>query len=255
MHPSLQHLDHRPWALPVKPWDFRQRWMDLLFAHWPIPASSVRHLVPAELEIDEFDGTTWVGVVPFRMEGIAPRRLPSLPWVSAFAELNLRLYVRYRGKPGVFFISLDAANPLAVWTARRFFHLPYFNAQMTATRDGEAIDYHSRRVGPGTPVTFKGRYWPTSDVYRATAGSLEHFLIERYCLFTKTPAGVMLCGEVHHAPWPVQRATAEITENTIATGQGIPIDGPPALLHFSRSIDVALWRFTRADAAVTAASQ
>ena len=217
--------------------------MDLLFAHWPIAASVVRHLVPAELEIDEFDGTTWVGVVPFRMEGIAPRRCPSLPWVSAFAELNLRLYVRYRGKPGVFFISLDAANPLAVWTARRFFHLPYFNAAMRVTRAGDAIEYTSKRTDAGPAVTFDGRYGPLGDPFSAGRGSLEHFLVERYCLFTKTARGVMLCGEVHHQPWPLQRASAEIATNTVATAQGIPIEGPPALLHFSRAIDVALWRF------------
>ena len=129
MHPSLRQTDHRPWPLPPGPWTWRQQWCDLLFAHWPMPVAALRALVPPVLEIQEFDGTSWVGVVPFHMRGVMRRPLPDLPWVSAFAELNLRLYVVHGGRPGVWFVSLDAANPLAVWAARTFFHLPYFHAR------------------------------------------------------------------------------------------------------------------------------
>jgi uncharacterized protein YqjF (DUF2071 family) len=124
MHPALSKVDHRPWPLPSGPWRMRQSWRDLLFAHWPVPAARLRALVPAPLEIDEHDGSSWVGVVPFRMAGVAPRPLPDLPYLSAFPELNLRLYVRLDGKAGVWFISLDAANRAAVWGARLLFHLP-----------------------------------------------------------------------------------------------------------------------------------
>ena len=124
MHPSLRETAHRPWALPSARWSWRQRWCDLLFAHWPVPASVLRPLVPAALEVQEFEGTSWVGVVPFRMEGVTPRFLPAMPWVSAFPELNLRLYVSDGERPGVWFLSLDARNSLAVWAARTFFHLP-----------------------------------------------------------------------------------------------------------------------------------
>src|SRR5262245_23820541 len=114
MHPALSKTDHRPWPLPAGPWLGRMSWCDLLFAHWPVPADALRPLVPAALAIQEYDCTSWVGLVPFRMKDTMVRGLPDLPGLSAFPEMNLRLYVELGGKPGVWFISLDAANPLAV---------------------------------------------------------------------------------------------------------------------------------------------
>jgi uncharacterized protein YqjF (DUF2071 family) len=152
MHPALSQLEHRPWPLPYKPWHWRQSWHDLLFAHWPIPAAALRPLVPAGLTVQEFGGTSWIGLVPFRMTDVMRRGLPDLPWVSAFPELNVRLYVEHNGRPGVWFLSLDAANPLAVWAARRFFHLPYFQARMSLTAEGDGIRYSSWRAGRSLPA-------------------------------------------------------------------------------------------------------
>jgi uncharacterized protein YqjF (DUF2071 family) len=131
VHPALTTLEHRPWPIPKRPWMGRQSWHDLAFLHWPIAAAALRPLVPPSLEVQEFEGTSYIGVVPFRMTDVAPRLLPSMPWLSAFPELNVRLYVERDGKPGVWFLSLDAANPVAVWAARRFFHLPYYLASMS----------------------------------------------------------------------------------------------------------------------------
>jgi uncharacterized protein YqjF (DUF2071 family) len=224
----------------------RQSWLDLLFAHWPVPAATLRPLVPASIAIQEHDGTSWVGVVPFRMEGVMARGLPDLPGVSAFPELNLRLYVEVGGKPGVWFVSLDAANRLAVWGARRFFHLPYFHADMEAREEDGRVRYFSARRGAGPRVAFRGEYGPASDVFATRPGTLEHFLTERYCLYAQDPAGSILRAEIHHVPWPLQRATADIAENTIGDGQAIALAGPPPLLHFSRRLDVVVWPIAKA---------
>ena len=197
-------------------------------------------MVPAELEIDTFDGTAWAGVVPFDMGGIAPRFLPPVPGLSGFPEINLRTYVTHRGTPGVWFVSLDASSAIGVWVARRFFHLPYFAADMAVTRDGDAVHYRSVRKGNGDAPAFDGRYRPTDPPARPLAGSVEHFLTERYCLYTTTRSGRLLRGDVHHGPWPLQPAEAEFAVNTIGSAQGVALDGPP-LLHFSRSTEVALW--------------
>jgi uncharacterized protein len=241
MHPSLDRVAHRPWALPSAPWRWRQSWRDLLFAHWPVPASELRRFVPDALSIQEFDGTSWVGVVPFRMAGVAPRHLPDVPGLSAFPELNLRLYVEAEGKPGVWFVSLDAASPLAVWAARRAFHLPYFLADMRVASEGERVVYQSIRRDPTPRVAFRGSYAPASAVRHAPAGGIEHFLTERYCLYTRAADGGLLRAEVHHGQWPLQDALLELDENAIAQPQGIALAGPPALLHFSRRIDVVGW--------------
>ncbi len=154
-HAILTETAHRPWPMPAGPWVMSQTWNDLLFAHWPVPKDRLRELVPARFELDLFDGEAWLGIVPFRMTNVAPRLVPSLRWISAFPELNVRTYVRVDDKPGVFFFSLDAGNPVAVGAARTLLNLPYFSADMTVDVDG-AVDYASRRLA--TPAAeFRGR--------------------------------------------------------------------------------------------------
>ena len=237
VHLALSRQDHRPWPIPERRWTWRQSWRDLLFAHWPISASALRPLVPAELDIQEFDGTSWIGVVPFRMSGVMRRGVPDLPWLSAFPELNVRVYVERDGKPGVWFLSLDATNPLAVWAARRFFHLPYYLAQMKLHREGADYVYASRRAG----AEFQGRYRTSSGLEPAQPGSLEHWLTERYCLYARDPRGVLWRNEVHHFPWPLQRAEAEIEHNTFFEFHRLPRPNGAPLLHFAERIDVVVW--------------
>jgi len=193
-------------------------------------------LIPDGLRLQEFDGTAWIAVVPFRMSGVMRRYLPDLPWISAFPELNVRTYVERDGRPGVWFLSLDATNPLAVWAARRFFHLPYHHATMSLDPIGEQIEYRSQRG----EAKFKGSYQPISGPYFAQSGTLEHWLTERYCLYARDPRGQLWRNEVHHAPWPLQRAEADIRLNTMLAPHGLTVSGPP-LLHFARQVDVVVW--------------
>jgi uncharacterized protein YqjF (DUF2071 family) len=171
------------------------------------------------------------------------RPWPDLPWVSAFPELNVRLYVEYQGKPGVWFLSLDATNPLAVWAARRFFHLPYFRAEIEIGHGGAGVRYAAGRGDDGP--TLEARYRPTSAVYHGRSGTLEHWLTERYCLYAQAPDGALWRTDVHHAPWPLQSAEAELPRNTYLASHGLDLEGPPALLHFARRIDVVAWNPSR----------
>ncbi|OFW46331.1 MAG: hypothetical protein A3J29_17665 [Acidobacteria bacterium RIFCSPLOWO2_12_FULL_67_14b] len=243
MHPSLAHLDHRPWPVPGRPWIGRQSWCDLLFAHWPVPVASVRHLVPAGLEVDSFDRQTWIGVVPFRMEGVMVRGLPDVPWISAFPELNVRLYVTRGGKPGVWFLSLDASNPVAVWVARRVFHLPYEHARMKVDLSQAGVEYWSARRRP--PAAFEATFRPTSPVREPARGSLEHWLTERYCFYALDGRGRLLRGDVHHRAWPLQSAEAEIRRNAMLEVHGVSIHDAKPLLHFARRLDMVAWAPTR----------
>jgi uncharacterized protein YqjF (DUF2071 family) len=248
-HPAFDAIDHRPWPLPAGRWSWRQSWQDLLFAHWPVPAAILRPLVPVGLVVQEFDGTSWVGVVPFRMAGVMRRPLPDLPGISNFPELNVRLYVEAGGKPGVWFLSLDATNRLAVFAARLLFHLPYYWAKIGIVPDGDGFGYRSirseRKRGTGWGV-FDGDYRPVSPVYRAVPGTLEHFLTERYCLYAQAPDGSLYRTEVHHAPWPLQRAEGNFRANTMLRPHGVLIEETgPLLLHFARRIDVVIWNPAR----------
>lgn len=241
MHEAFSQVDHRPWPLPQRRWVWRQSWRDLLFAHWPIAASALRQLVPESLDIDTFEGTSWLGLVPFRMAGVMRRPWPDMPWVSAFPELNVRVYVSHKGKPGVWFLSLDATNPLAVFAARRFFHLPYYRAKMSLHKQGTSYQYTSRRMD----CEFEATYEPASDVYLSKAGSLEHWLTERYCLYAQAPDSTLWCNEVHHHPWPLQKAKATIRRNTMFNQHGLSVQGEPTLLHFAKQLDVVVWPGTK----------
>lgn len=243
MHPALHSVSHRPWPLPTGPWVLAQTWHDLLFAHWPIPIEVMRPLVPPQLELDTFDRQAWVGVVPFWMSGVRTRGLPAIPGLSRFAELNVRTYVIYGGKPGVYFFSLDAANLPAVCTARALYHLPYFQARMKADGAGEKVVYSSSRRRAN--AEFRGRYAPCAPLQGRQPGTIERWLTERYCLCT-VHHGDVYRGEIHHVPWPLQDARAEIEINSMASAANITLPDTPPLLHFARRLDVLIWPLRRA---------
>jgi uncharacterized protein len=238
----LSDAGHRPWPLPRGPWVMRMTWHDLLFAHWPLAPEALRPRVPPNLSLDTLDGRAWLAVAPFHMSDVAPRGIPALPGVSAFPELNVRTYVTHAGKPGVLFFSLDAASRLAVEAARLLYRLPYYHAALSVTPDGEGVRYASRRLDRrGAGAEFRGRYAPVGPALRPLPGSLEHFLAERYCLYAPTPGGRLYRAEIHHAPWPLQPASAAIEVNTMAAAAGVQLPAGPPLLHFARRLDVVAW--------------
>jgi uncharacterized protein len=255
----LRYTEHRPWPLPSGPWIMRQTWNDLLFAHWSVPFEYLRPMVPQELELDTYEGRCWVGVTPFLMTGVAVRGVPTIPGFSDAPELNVRTYVTLNGKRGVYFFSLDIFNVIACAGARMLYGLPYFYAYMGYERRAGWVEYFCGRVDHdranaafhgnvaadpamiGTVAEFRGRYRPTSDVFHAKPGTLEHFLTERYCLYVVERRKVYR-GEIHHVPWPLQRADAQIETITMALADGIVLPEEPPHLMFAKRLDVLVWR-------------
>jgi uncharacterized protein YqjF (DUF2071 family) len=236
----LSEVEHRPWPMPDARWIMTQTWHDLLFAHWPVDPANLAGKVPASCELEFFAGQAWLGIVSFNMTNVAPRIAPALPWISAFPEINVRTYVRVRGDPGVYFFSLDAANPVAVWIARTVFHLPYYVASIDVRRGGDGtVDYHSRRRRE--QAVFQACYGPDGAAAAPRPGSLEHFLTERYCLYTVDGADHLYRVDIHHPPWPLQSAAADIRVNTLAQAAGIRLPSVRPLLHFAKRQDVVNW--------------
>jgi len=235
----LNDTAHRPWPMPSGAWVMTQTWNDLLFAHWPVDKNRLRELVPASFELDLFDGEAWLAVVPFRMTNVSPRFVPSLPWISAFPELNVRTYVRAGGKPGVFFFSLDAANAVAVGAARTLLNLPYFSADMNVQVDG-SVEYASRRLS-SPAAEFQATYGPRGNLRSPAAGSLEHFLTERYCLYGVDHQFRAYRLDIHHPLWGLETAEADIRVNTMAEAAGIRLPSTAPLLHFARRQDMVCW--------------
>jgi uncharacterized protein len=232
---ALQETEHRPWPLPERPWVMGQTWDDLLFVHYRVRAEQLRVHVPIGLEVDEHSGSGWLGVTPFAITGLRARGMLPLPFVSSFLELNVRTYVTREQKPGIWFFSLDASSELAAEAARRLYHLPYFHADISLRRRAGRIVYDCAR---NDGKAFSATYASNGPVSEAKPGSLEHFLIERYCLYAERE-GRLHRAEIHHRPWPLQPADAQIDLNTMPPA-GLAPGGEP-LLHYSARQDVVIW--------------
>jgi hypothetical protein len=225
------------------------RWLSLLFMHWPMPVELVRQMrprIPDRLQIDTFEGQAWIGLVPFTMRDFGPVGVPSVPSARHFHECNVRTYVTCDGRPGVWFFSLDAASRLAVWGARRFFHLPYFHAAMSLARRGDEVRYSTARRTKGEAglrCSWRiGRPRP-----RSQPGDLAHFLTERYELYAASPRGEIFRGRIWHDPWPLREAELlEFADGLLAAaGMKLPRDAPPAVLYHADELDVRAWRLER----------
>jgi uncharacterized protein YqjF (DUF2071 family) len=219
---------------------WQQVWNDLAFLHWSVPTSLIAPLIPRGLTVDEYDGRAWIAVTPFWISGATMRRVPPIPGLSTFPELNVRTYVRHEDRPGVWFFSLDAANRLFVVAGRLLFSLPYIYAEMSAQEREGHIHYESRRP-QGT--RFVASYAPTDPPQRSELGSLEHFLTERYRLYSAQGNAVYFA-DIHHVPWPLQRAAATVAQNDMLAANKLDVNGAP-IVHFSKRLDVVIWPLQR----------
>lgn len=246
----LNETEHRPWELPASPWAMQMIWHDLAFLHWPVDANLLQRFLPADLEVDTYDGHAWLGVVPFRMTEVCPRRVPRWLGRRDFAELNLRTYVRQRGAhayPGVWFFSLDAASWLGVRVARLWYGLPYYDAQIALQRQGEAIRYESQRTHRGAPpAELAVTYEPTDPPQPALPGSFEYWLTERYALYSarargNTDFGATHIGHIHHRPWPLQSGKARIEKCDMTRLLQLDLPEVDPIVHVAREIPVVAW--------------
>lgn len=229
---------------PSGPATMYQRWRQLLFLHQRVDAARLAPHLPPEIELDTHDGHAWVGVVPFRMEHIRHRRLPEIPGLRATLELNVRTYVHHRGVPGVWFFSLDATHPIAVWGARRLYHLPYFRAAMEIRRRGDEIAYHSRRRHRGAPAAELAAVWRVGNpLPEASATSLAFFLTERYCLYT-AHRDELLRGRIFHPPWPLRTARLLELRSSMVAPLGLP-EEQALLAHYAESLEVEIFPLER----------
>ncbi len=224
------------------------RWLELAFLHYPVPAASLAKFMPKGLSLETFNGSAWLGVVPFHMDQIHARGLPPIPGTDAFLELNLRTYVTDGVHSGVWFFSLDAQNPLAVRGARFGFHLPYMDARMKSTTENGWIDYSSIRTHKNEPpARFLAKYKPVGEIFQAVPGTLEHWLTERYCLFSSDARGTVFRGDILHQPWSLQACETEILENGMAEQIGIKLPNVVPVAHFAKELDVRAWLLVKAN--------
>lgn len=234
-------IDRSPTCRPAGPNSGTQKWRELLFLHWRISYEQLRPLIPAELEIDTFNGQCFVALVPFRMCEICPPWLPKR-FAFHFLETNVRTYVHYQGKPGVYFFSLDASSRLAVWAARLGWSLPYYYAKMQSATHTDHRTYQCTRGKINSCVKFRTE----GQLQVAPPNSMEHFLLERYILFVKR-SGVIYSGTVHHVPYSYQSAIVESIDDSLVKASGLELaTSQPDLAHFSPGVDVEVFQISPA---------
>ena len=213
--------------------------------HWTIPVESLRPLIPPRLEVDTFEGEAWIGVVPFTMWGVRPTFTPPVPTLNALHELNVRTYVHLEGVPGVWFLSLDANSRVAVWAARKFFHLPYFNARMTLEQRGSKIVYASHRTHRGGANADFNAAWKFGDLLTPSApGSRDFFLTERYCLYAARRDELYRC-RIFHRPWPLREAALLSYRSSMIESHGLPTPRAEPLVHYADALETNVWRLER----------
>ena len=226
----------RPVGLPL----MQHHWGKLLFIHWPISVKLLRPLIPDRLTIDTFDGDAWIGITPFTLWGVRLSFTPPVPFLSEFHETNVRTYVHLDGVPGVWFLSLDANSATTVWGARTFYHLPYFNASIELEQEGDAINYSLRRTDKGPLAEFNARWTIGGGLHEADPGSLEFFLVERYCLYSSHGENLYR-SRIHHRPWPLQGAELNSLHSTMIESHGLPTPSGDPLLHYAEALEVDIW--------------
>lgn len=224
-----------------------QQWRDLLFLHWQVDAAAVQRLLPNGLTVDCFDGKAFVGVVPFAMQDVRPWSWVPSSLAFHFLECNVRTYVVCNGRPGVYFFSLDAASRLAVWAARTFWSLPYFNATMAMTHKDKQLD-NSRELRINYEMqrhrsneSHSVRYRVGQELGASVPNTIEHFLLERYLLFVSRRGGIQV-GQVHHSPYPAFEVNDLTCHDELAAAAGFAdLASKPDLAHFSPGVDVEIF--------------
>jgi len=229
----------RPPGTPL----MRQNWGKLLFMHWPVSEKSLRPLIPENLTIDTFDGTAWIAIAPFTLWDVRLISAPPLPWISHFHELNVRTYVHFNGVPGVWFLSLNANSRAAVRGARWLYHLPYFNAGIDL-KEQEGTIYYDLKRRDGPPAQFIASWRARNDLPEAEPGTLEFFLVERYCLYAASGKNIYR-GRIYHRPWPLQQAELLSYQSTMIESHGLPTPESDPLLHYADALEVDVWSLER----------
>ena len=212
----------------------RQQWLDLAYLHWRYDEADVAALLPPGLEVDTFDGSAWVGLIPFSMRGIGLAHGPAVPYFGSFAEVNVRTYVRVGKVPGVWFFSLDVDRLMPALVARTTYRLPYCWGRTSHRREGDTLHTVVERRWPSHVEESRLQVRAGAPV---VADDLSVFLTARWGLYSRAGRGLRYA-PVDHAPWPLRTATAEKWDDTLLRAAGLPAAvGDPHVL-FSDGVDV-----------------
>jgi hypothetical protein len=226
--------------VPIERAAMVQWWDQLTFLHWRFDPAAVQRLLPDGLTVETRDGAAWVSLVPFFLRVGLPG-IPPVPWVSRFAETNVRTYVTGNdGSSGIWFFSLDAARLGAVVVARSTYRIPYFWSDMEIERTGDRISYRCRRRWPGPRGASSHVEIDIGDAFApAELTELDHFLTARWALFSAPRSGLHTA-RAFHDPWPLHRGEVVHLDDQLVQAAGLPAPEGEPIVHWSRSVAVRI---------------
>jgi len=225
----------KPEGRPV----MEQNWEKILFLHWPIDPALIQARIPPGLEVDLFEDKAWIGITPFKVTGLHLMSLPPVPGLDSFNEINVRTYVHYEGKPGIWFFSLDASKLIPVIAARLFYQVPYHSAAISFHDSGTQFSVDMTRTA-NRDVGFEARWQKGTRLRDPDVGSLAFFLVERYCFFAELRSSIMMT-RVYHHPWILDEAVLESCESNLIGSVGLPEPSGEPLAHFSEGVSTQIW--------------
>ena len=221
-----------------KKWIMSQQLQDVLFLHWVVPTDWLCGMLPPELELDLYGGEAWISAVLFKARGTHIRGMPAVPGMRTFLQLNVRTYVRYRERRGVYFFSMDANSLAAVQTASLGGFLPYRQAHIEMVKQGTRIMFKSRHSEANSVEEIELAYEPQAAIIEPAP--LEIWLTERYSLWTK-PRDRLYRLDIGHPPWRLQYVKGEIKENSLASFLPDQLHRLRPVTHYSSSVEVLFY--------------
>ncbi|MBB6443954.1 YqjF family protein [Bacillus benzoevorans] len=236
----IKITEHRPNPLPDLPWVSTQRWEDVLFLHWPVSPDLLTPHLPQSLQLDLYDGTAWIGMVFFQVKGMRPRLLPAVPFISSYLQLNVRTYVTYKGRSGVYFFRLTVDSILACFLAKTWYSLPFMMAEIKMDSQGDDIHMVSKRKIGKFEERMSCSYTPEASVFHTQMNTLDHWLFERYCSWNMRQ-GTLLRIDIHHTKWNLQKAAAVIRSNTVTDFLTAKISQNNPIVHYSSAKQALFW--------------
>jgi uncharacterized protein len=223
---------------PVEFAVMKQGWIDLVSVHWRYEPKDVARVLPDGLDVDTFDGSAWVGLIPFAMRGVGLPRLPAVPYLGSFPEVNVRTYVVHNGVPGVWFCSLDINRLIPTLVARVTYRLPYCWGSATHHREGSIVSTTVRRRWPdrGPQTSLSVEIGDQIEV----PSELDNFVTARWGLYSRGRANHVRYAPVDHPRWPLYGASLRGLDDTLVTAAGLPApSGEPHVL-FSPGVPVRI---------------
>lgn len=217
-----------------KQWVMKQKWSDLLFLHWPLPKDILIPHIPIDLELDRYNDSAWISYVVICMKGTYLRGLSKWSIFRSFPQINFRTYVRYQGYPGIYFLSLDTNHFLTYTFSKTVYKLPFFHAVMDYQQNGNEFYLKSERKNGD--AQFEAKYTPFGERRQSQSGSIEHFLTERYRLYTNDHSGNLFFCDVEHVPMKLQNVETTIFHNTLLNPFQHQLKQDNFLSYFSKGV-------------------